>query len=111
MLLAPRTLVTVTEYEDRSLVNVSERTSDVIKVTFFRKKKFLFWTWEGYTTKRYVFPMPFTGKNEKGIDMYRSSESAKELVKQLKDNFSNQTSFLSSADYDFFRDQFPERFV
>jgi len=111
MLLAPRTLVTVTEYENQSLVEVSGRTSDVIEVTFYGKKRFLFWTYEGYTTKQYTFPMPFVEKDKKGVNIYRTGESASELIKQLRENFSNQTSFLSSEDYDFFREKFPERFI
>ena len=106
MLLAPRKLVTVTEFKEQEFIDMGKGVRDDVSITFYGKKRFFFWTYLGETTNKYKFNRVHTGKN-----VYAKSEPYKELIKQLRDNFSNQTSFLSSDDYDFFREEFPERFI
>ena len=83
---------------------------DQVNITFEGEKSFLGIRYHGTWTKSYSFKYKYTG-TEGNSRMFRANPDFKELSEQLSGYLSKQRIEISKENYDFFMQEYPERFV
>lgn len=117
MLLSPRQL----EYFENYIVDTMEKNKkdnwdysryDIVHVYYYKKEKTLFGTkdktWsESFTFKRNESP----DEEKEGYITYKTSPQCTDLISQLDLIVKDNIKIISKEDYDFFKKEFPERFI
>jgi len=84
---------------------------DIVVVKYYKKYKGFFKMKELEWDKTFYFKRSESPSEKEGYTSYKPHDGYPQLRQQLQDILFNDITYISTTDYEFFKSEFPEKFV